>query len=173
MKRFCRDVFCVVVLRRFKTNSLIKNLANCEILAVIRFLNAKNLTAAEINRKLCGVWEPNAKSERKCGIELGNSKVADQKWTMKIAVTARPSWMATFLKKSTTQFVKIGSSQFQSPRVFHKFHYITSWNCGREAALPHSLCKMDAQIANGWTSIHSERERTRTNMPVKREWKSN
>ena len=55
MKRFRRDVFCVVVLNRFKTNNLIENLASCEILAVIWFLNAKNLTAAEIHRKLCGV----------------------------------------------------------------------------------------------------------------------
>jgi len=70
-------------------------------------------------------------SERKCGSELGDSTMADQKCTMKIAVATRPSWMATFLKKSKTQFVKIGGYQFQSPRVFHKFHYTASWNCGR------------------------------------------
>jgi hypothetical protein len=37
-------------------NSLIKNLANFEIHAVIRFLNAKILTAAEIHLQLCGVY---------------------------------------------------------------------------------------------------------------------
>ena len=31
------------------------------------------------------------------------------------------------------------------------FTYITVWNCGREAALPYSLCKMGAPHANRWT----------------------
>jgi hypothetical protein len=46
-------------------NSLIKNLASFEIRAVIRFLNAKILTAAEIHLQLCGVYGPSVISDGK------------------------------------------------------------------------------------------------------------
>jgi transposase len=39
------------------------NPAPCEIRAVIRFLHAKNMTAAEINRELCAVYGQNVMSE--------------------------------------------------------------------------------------------------------------
>jgi hypothetical protein len=37
--------------------------ASCEIRAVIRFLRAKNISAAEIHRELCAVYEQNVMSE--------------------------------------------------------------------------------------------------------------
>jgi hypothetical protein len=41
----------------------IDNSASCEIRAVIRFLHAKNMTAAEIHRGLCAVYGRNVMSE--------------------------------------------------------------------------------------------------------------
>jgi hypothetical protein len=48
-----------------KLNSLIENPASFEIQAVIWFLNAKILTAAEIHQRLCGVYGPSVMSEGK------------------------------------------------------------------------------------------------------------
>jgi hypothetical protein len=42
----------------------IDNLASREILAVIRFLHAKNMSAAKIHRELCTVYGQNKMSER-------------------------------------------------------------------------------------------------------------
>jgi len=67
---------CGVVLHRLKLNSLIKNPASFEIRAVIWFLNATILTAAEIHQQLCGVYGPSVMSEGKFGSESGNSKMA-------------------------------------------------------------------------------------------------
>jgi hypothetical protein len=39
------------------------NPASCEIRAVIRFLRAKNVNAAEIHRELCAVYGQNVMSE--------------------------------------------------------------------------------------------------------------
>jgi len=44
-------------------NILIENPTNCEIRAVIRFLNAKNLTAAELLLQLFGVCGPSVMSD--------------------------------------------------------------------------------------------------------------
>jgi hypothetical protein len=41
----------------------IDNPASCEIRAVIRFLHAKNVNAAEIHRELCAVYGQNVMSE--------------------------------------------------------------------------------------------------------------
>jgi hypothetical protein len=41
----------------------IDNPASCEISAVNRFLQAKNMSAAEIRRKLCAVYGQNVMSE--------------------------------------------------------------------------------------------------------------
>jgi hypothetical protein len=89
-----------------------------------------------------------------CGSGLGNSKMAEQTCTKRIAVATHLSWMMNLSPKSAIKFMKISGSQFPSYRsVFHKFHvtYISLWNCGREAALPLSLCKMGAQNADRWT----------------------
>jgi hypothetical protein len=42
----------------------IENPANCEILSVIKLLNAKNVHPAEINRQVCEVYRENAMSDR-------------------------------------------------------------------------------------------------------------
>jgi hypothetical protein len=42
---------------------VIDNLAICEICAVIRFLHAKNMSAAEIHSELCAVYGQNIMSE--------------------------------------------------------------------------------------------------------------
>jgi hypothetical protein len=41
----------------------IDNPASCEIRAVIRFLHAKNMNAAEIRRELCAVYGQNVMRE--------------------------------------------------------------------------------------------------------------
>jgi hypothetical protein len=41
----------------------IDNLPSCEISAVIRFLRARNMTAAEIHRELCAVYDQNRMNE--------------------------------------------------------------------------------------------------------------
>jgi hypothetical protein len=41
----------------------IDNPASCEIRAAIRFLHAKNFSAAEIHRELCAVYDQNAVNE--------------------------------------------------------------------------------------------------------------
>jgi hypothetical protein len=41
----------------------IDNPASCEICAVIRFLHAKNMSAAETHRELCAVYGQNVMSE--------------------------------------------------------------------------------------------------------------
>jgi hypothetical protein len=41
----------------------IDNPNSCEIRALIRFLRAKNISAAEINRELCAVYGQNVTSE--------------------------------------------------------------------------------------------------------------
>ncbi|KAJ4445411.1 hypothetical protein ANN_07216 [Periplaneta americana] len=43
----------------------ISNPESCEVRAVIRFLHAKSLNAAEIHRQLCVVYGPNVMSQRK------------------------------------------------------------------------------------------------------------
>jgi len=55
-------------------NSLIENPASFEIHAVVWFLNAKILTAAEIHQQLRGVYGPSVMSG-KFSSELGNSKM--------------------------------------------------------------------------------------------------
>jgi hypothetical protein len=37
--------------------------ATCEIRSVIQFLNAKNMSSAEIHRELCAVYDQNVMSE--------------------------------------------------------------------------------------------------------------
>lgn len=44
-------------------SAVIENPAKCELRGVIRFLWAKNLSAAEIHRELCTVYGPNIMSE--------------------------------------------------------------------------------------------------------------
>lgn len=61
------NVFFVVcclqwLLEMFKT---INRPADCEIRSVIRFLTAKNISAAEIHRQICEVYGPNAMSDSK------------------------------------------------------------------------------------------------------------
>jgi hypothetical protein len=44
--------------------SAIDNPTSCKICAVIRFLNAKNMSAAEVRQELCVVYGQNVMSER-------------------------------------------------------------------------------------------------------------
>lgn len=44
-------------------SAAIENPAKCEVRSVIRFLCAKNHSAAEIHRELCAVYGPNIMSE--------------------------------------------------------------------------------------------------------------
>jgi len=105
---------------RFKMNILIESPTSCEIRAVIRFLNAKKSYCRWTSLPL--VWCLWTKCYEWWDV-LGSSKMAEQTCTMKITVSAHPSWMTTLLEKSTTKFVKISGSQFQSyGRVFHKSH---------------------------------------------------
>jgi hypothetical protein len=65
----------------------IDNPATCEIHAVIHFLYARNMSAAEIHHKLCAVYIQNEISEgtvKKNGVEC--SKVGEQMYTMKSKV---------------------------------------------------------------------------------------
>lgn len=52
-EKILQRLLCVV-LHRFKMNNLIENLASCEILAVIRFLNAKKSYCSQNSSKI--VW---------------------------------------------------------------------------------------------------------------------
>ena len=62
-RRFNSLSLCVVVLHRLKMNTIIENLASCEIRAEMRFSNRKNLTAAEIHRRVYNVYGPSVMSE--------------------------------------------------------------------------------------------------------------
>jgi hypothetical protein len=87
------------------------NPASCEICAVIRFLHAKNVSAAEIHRELCTVNGQNITSEgsvrRWCKIfKDGRAKKI---LTMKSEVVGRPLVVSDDLFQSVD---KDGASQF-------------------------------------------------------------
>jgi hypothetical protein len=64
----------------------IDNPASCEIGAVIRFLHAKNISAEEIHRELCGVYGQNVMSEGTVRQWCRMFKDWQKKFTMKSEV---------------------------------------------------------------------------------------
>jgi hypothetical protein len=75
----------------------IDNPVSCEIRAVIRFLRAKNMNAAEIHPEL---W-PKYNERRICKRMVWNcSKMGEQMFTMKSEVVGRPSVVSDDLVQS-------------------------------------------------------------------------
>jgi hypothetical protein len=104
-----------------------ENPASSEICAVIRFLHAKNMSAAEIHLELCTVYGQNVMSERTlrqwCGMfKDGQTNVHDEERS------DRPSVVSEGLVQSVHQkFVKDCPSQFKEFRVnFTNFHALYS-----------------------------------------------
>jgi hypothetical protein len=101
--------------------------ASCEIRALVRFLHAKIMHAAEIRRELCAVYDQNVTSEGTLKqwcimFKDGRKNVYDEErsdW---------PSVVSNNLVQIVDQkFVKDGASQFRNFRVnFHKFHALFS-----------------------------------------------
>jgi hypothetical protein len=106
----------------------IDNPTSCEILAIIRFLQAKNLNAAQIHRELCAVvYGQNVMSEgtvrQWCRMfRDGRTDVHDEERSV------QPSVVSDDIVQSVDQkSVKDGASQFRNFRVnFHKFHALFS-----------------------------------------------
>ena len=76
----------------FKT---IEGAADCEILSVIRFLNARNVLPSEIHHHICQVYGDNATSDgmvRKCVgmINEGRENVKDKARPHSVAQTQDP-----------------------------------------------------------------------------------
>ena len=106
-----------------------------------------SIEAEQLNQKSCQFWNPCSDMVFECNnsyCSRNSSAIVWCLWAkcnewgevrqwvrqfkdgpcmMKIKEATHPSWMVTFLKKSTTKFVKIFVSQFQSYQcVFHKLH---------------------------------------------------
>ncbi|GFV37211.1 HTH_48 domain-containing protein [Trichonephila clavipes] len=85
--------------------------ADCEIRSVIRFLTAKNVSAAEIHRQICG---PNAMSSSKVrkwvrAFKDGRENVHDEPRSSRPSVITDDLVTMPWMKR----FVKTGDSQFQ------------------------------------------------------------
>jgi hypothetical protein len=97
----------------------INNPASSEIRAVMRFLRAENISAAEIHSELWAVSGQNVMSEG-----------TESQWCrmLKAGRSGRPSVVSDNLVQSVDlKYVKDGASQFQNFHVnFHKFHAIFS-----------------------------------------------
>jgi hypothetical protein len=79
----------------------IENPASCELHAVIHFLHAKNMSAAEINRELCPVvYGQNVLDEGTQDIRAECSKMGEQMITMKSEVVGHPSVVSDDLVQS-------------------------------------------------------------------------
>ncbi|GFX44137.1 HTH_48 domain-containing protein [Trichonephila clavipes] len=68
--------FCMV-LKNLTMFEIIDQPADCEIRSVIRFLTAKNVSAAEIHRQISDVYGPNAMSSRRA-FKDGRENVHDE-----------------------------------------------------------------------------------------------
>ncbi|GFT14403.1 HTH_48 domain-containing protein [Trichonephila clavipes] len=95
----------------FKT---IDQSADCEIRSVIRFLTAKNVSAAEIHRQISDVYGPNAMSSSKVrkwvrAFKDGRENVHDEPRSGRPSVITQMIWSMPWMKR----FVKTGDSQFQ------------------------------------------------------------
>jgi hypothetical protein len=103
--------------------SVIDNIASCEILAVIRFLHAKNMSAAEIHWELCMmIYGQNVRSNR---IIIQWYRMIKDKLTNvpDEGRSGRPS----VVNDDDVQSVKDVTSQFQNFCVnFHKFQELSS-----------------------------------------------
>jgi hypothetical protein len=84
-------VFVLVSAERVMMCPSIDNPTTCEICYAIRFLHAKDMSAAEIHRELCAVCGQNVMSEgtilEDSGVEC--SKLGEQMFTMKSEVVDR------------------------------------------------------------------------------------
>jgi hypothetical protein len=91
------------------------NPASCEIRAVIRFLQVKNMSAAEIRRELySAVYSQNIISEGTVRQWCKMLKDGQKIFTMKSEVVGRPSVVSDALVQSLTKkFMKDCASQFQ------------------------------------------------------------
>jgi hypothetical protein len=76
------------------------NPARCEILAVIRFLHAKNISVAKIYRELGSVYGHNVTSEGTVGQWCRMFKDGDQMFTIKSEVVDLPSVLSDDLVQS-------------------------------------------------------------------------
>jgi hypothetical protein len=102
----------------------IDNPASCEISALICFLHAKIMSAAEIHSELCAaVYCQNVMSEgtvrQRCSIfKDGRTNVHDEERSDQPSIVSDE-----FFKVLTKNIVKDGTSQFQNFRAnIHKFH---------------------------------------------------
>jgi hypothetical protein len=105
----------------------IDNSASFEIRAVIRFLHARNLSAAKIHRELCVVYGQKVMSERTVRqwctmLTDGRTNVHGEERS------GRPSVVSDdFVQSVDLKFVKDGALQFQNFCVnFHKFRVLFS-----------------------------------------------
>jgi hypothetical protein len=91
--------------------------ASCEIRAVIRFLHAKNKSAAEIHRELYVVYGQNVMSEETIRYWCRRTHVHDEERSGRLSV------VMMLFKVMKKKVLKDGASQFQKFYVnFHKFH---------------------------------------------------
>jgi hypothetical protein len=78
----------------------IDNLASCEIRAVVLFLRAKNMNAADIYRELCAVYGQNVMSEGTVRQWCRIFRDGEQMFTMKREVVGWPSVVSDDLFQS-------------------------------------------------------------------------
>jgi hypothetical protein len=70
--------------------------ASCEICAVVRFLRAKNMSAADIHHELCAaVYSQNIMSQGNVRQWCRMFKMGEQMFTMKNDVVDRPSLVSS------------------------------------------------------------------------------
>jgi hypothetical protein len=87
----------------------IDNPTSCEIHAVIRFLRAKIMSAAEIHRELCAVHGQNLMSEgtvRQWRRMFKDGRINEQMFTMKSEVIGWPSVVSDVLVQSVDQKIR-------------------------------------------------------------------
>ena len=90
-------VFTVASLQRLKVESLIPAPADCEVLSVMKFLNAQIIAPIEIHRQLCQVYVPNGMSKQMCVAGADNLQQVD-------TMCLRRLWENALWRIITTQF---------------------------------------------------------------------
>ncbi|GFV45504.1 histone-lysine N-methyltransferase SETMAR [Trichonephila clavipes] len=83
----------------FKMFKVIESPAKCEIRSFTRFLTARNMSAADIHRKITVVYGTEAMSDRKNGPEEGDD-------TLSQIVTRDEPWVSHITSKSKQQFLE-------------------------------------------------------------------
>jgi hypothetical protein len=97
----------------------IDNPASCEIRAVIRFLHAKSISAAELHRELCSVYGHNVTSEVTVRQWCRMFKDGEQMFTTKGEVVDLPSVLSDDLVQSERQRFTITELSCEFPHISH------------------------------------------------------